>query len=213
MKSDDLERLEESQEMQQLIRSAKEQYEREKSAQPPVSYSTFAQTLREKQKGENKEVKQKPFDRDMLGEKQNYGRRSGISPWWLVAACLLGCIIGYGFSNTSDGPETDIDRLAVTDTVIIVRERVDTVYREVKVPSKPLVASQASQNMNTKLPKERVKSDRMIVQEAEPAFISIEFLQQQRNLPDPDSECYAANGMTVAEGNYPFHLLATVPCK
>ena len=34
MKSDDLERLEESQEMQQLIRSAKEQYEQEKSAQP-----------------------------------------------------------------------------------------------------------------------------------------------------------------------------------
>ena len=33
MKSDDLERLEESQEMQQLIRSAKEQYEQEKSAQ------------------------------------------------------------------------------------------------------------------------------------------------------------------------------------
>ena len=31
MKSDDLERLEESQEMQQLIHAAKEQYEQEKS--------------------------------------------------------------------------------------------------------------------------------------------------------------------------------------
>ena len=44
MKSDDLERLEESQEMQQLIRSAKEQYEQEKSAQPPVPYSCLLYT-------------------------------------------------------------------------------------------------------------------------------------------------------------------------
>ena len=35
MKSDDLERLEESQEMKQLIRSAKEQYEQEKSPDYP----------------------------------------------------------------------------------------------------------------------------------------------------------------------------------
>ena len=201
MKSDDLERLEESQEMKQLIRSAKERYEQEKSAQPPVPYSVFARTLKERQKGEKMEVKQK------------YGKRSEISPWWLVAACLLGCIIGYGVSNTPDSRETDTDRLAVTDTVIIVHERVDTVYREVKVPSQSLVASQAApRSKDTKLPGERVKPDR-IERESEPAFISIEFLQQQRNLPDPDSECYAANGMTVAEGNYPFHLLATVPCK
>ena len=213
MKSDDLERLEESQEMKQLIRSAKEQYEQEKSAQPPVPYSVFARTLKERQKGKKMEVKQKPFGGGVLGEKHKDGKRSGISPWWLVAACLLGCIIGYGVSNTPDSRETDTDRLAVTDTVIIVHERVDTVYREVKVPSQSLVASQAApRSKDTKLPGERVKSDR-IEQESEPAFISIEFLQQQRNLPDPDSECYAANGMTVAEGNYPFHLLATVPCK
>ena len=37
MKSDDLERLEESQEMQQLIHAAKEQYEQEKSVHPPVA--------------------------------------------------------------------------------------------------------------------------------------------------------------------------------
>ena len=144
MKSDDLERLEESQEMKQLIRSAKERYEQEKSAQPPVPYSVFARTLKERQKGEKMEVKQKPFGRGVLGEKHKYGKRSEISPWWLVAACLLGCIIGYGVSNTPDSRETDTDRLAVTDTVIIVHERVDTVYREVKVPSQSLVASQAA---------------------------------------------------------------------
>ena len=113
MKSDDLERLEESQEMQQLIRSAKEQYEQEKSAQPPVPYSVFARTLKERQKGEKMEVKQKPFGRGVLGEKHKYGKRSEISPWWLVAACLLGCIIGYGVSNTPDSRETDTDRLAL----------------------------------------------------------------------------------------------------
>lgn len=47
MKSDDLERLEESQEMQQLIHAAKEQYEQEKSVHPPVAYAAFAQNLRE----------------------------------------------------------------------------------------------------------------------------------------------------------------------
>lgn len=41
MKSDDLERLEESQEMQQLIHAAKEQYEQVKSVHPPVSYAGF----------------------------------------------------------------------------------------------------------------------------------------------------------------------------
>ena len=50
MKSDDLERLEESQEMQQLIHAAKEQYEQEKSVHPPVAYAAFAQNLRERQK-------------------------------------------------------------------------------------------------------------------------------------------------------------------
>ena len=89
MKSDDLERLEESQEMQQLIRSAKEQYEQEKSAQPPVPYSVFARTLKERQKGEKMEVKQKPFGRGVLGEKHKYGKRSGISPWWLNENELL----------------------------------------------------------------------------------------------------------------------------
>ena len=174
MKSDDLERLEESQEMQQLIHAAKEQYEQEKSVHPPVAYA----------------------------------------PWWLVAACLLGGIIGYGISTTSDRQEAGLERLAVADTVIVVRERVDTVYREVEVPSQPLVASRSTvKSKSTGLTKEHVKQSRKAVQKAEPAFISIEFLQQQQNLPDPNSECYAANGMTVAEGNYPFHLLATVPCK
>lgn len=41
MKSDDLERLEESQEMQQLIHAAKEQYEQEKSVHPPVAYAAL----------------------------------------------------------------------------------------------------------------------------------------------------------------------------
>ena len=212
MKSDDLERLEESQEMQQLIHAAKEQYEQEKSVHPPVSYAAFAQKLRERQKDGKMKTKQESPERETFEVKG--GKRSGISPWWLVAACLLGGIIGYGISTTSDRQEAGLERLAVADTVIVVRERVDTVYREVEVPSQPLVASRSTvKSKSTGLTKEHVKQSRKAVQKAEPAFISIEFLQQQQNLPDPNSECYAANGMTVAEGNYPFHLLATVPCK
>jgi hypothetical protein len=173
MKSDDLEKLEESQEIQQMIRSVKEQYEREKSLCPPVPYSTLEQAIKNKSKS---------------------GRRSRISPWWLAAACLLGCVIGYGFSAVSGGYKAEPDKLAVvTDTVVVVRERVDTVYRE--LPKKHVHVAQR----------------RKVVKETEPSFISIEFLQQQQNLPDPDSECYAANGMTIVEGNYPFHLLTTIP--
>ena len=39
MKNDDLERLEESQEIQRLIRSAKKQYKQEKVDYSPVSFS------------------------------------------------------------------------------------------------------------------------------------------------------------------------------
>ena len=133
MKSDDLERLEESQEMQQLIHAAKEQYEQEKSVHPPVAYAAFAQNLRERQKDGKMKAKQEPPERETFEVKG--GKRSGISPWWLVAACLLGGIIGYGISTTSDRQEAGLERLAVADTVIVVRERVDTVYREVEVPS------------------------------------------------------------------------------
>ena len=141
MKSDDLERLEESQEMQQLIHAAKEQYEQEKSVHPPVSYAAFAQKLRERQKDGKMKAKQELPERETFEVKG--GKRSGISPWWLVAACLLGGIIGYGISTTSDRQEAGLERLAVADTVIVVRERVDTVYREVKVPSQPLVTSRS----------------------------------------------------------------------
>ena len=178
MKSDDLERLEESQEMQQLIHAAKEQYEQEKSVHPPVSYAAFAQKLRERQKDGKMKAKQELPERETFEVKG--GKRSGISPWWLVAACLLGGIIGYGISTTSDRQEAGLERLAVADTVIVVRERVDTVYREVKVPSQPLVASRSMvKSQSTGLPKEHVKQSRKAVQKADPAFISIEFLQQQ----------------------------------
>ena len=84
MKSDDLERLEESQEMQQLIHAAKEQYEQEKSVHPPVAYAAFAQNLRERQKDGKMKAKQEPPERETFEVKG--GKRSGISPWWLVAA-------------------------------------------------------------------------------------------------------------------------------
>ena len=116
MKSDDLERLEESQEMQQLIHAAKEQYEQEKSVHPPVAYAAFAQNLRERQKDGKMKAKQEPPERETFEVKG--GKRSGISPWWLVAACLLGGIIDYGISTTSDRQEAGLEILAVADTVI-----------------------------------------------------------------------------------------------
>lgn len=88
MKSDDLERLEESQEMQQLIHAAKEQYEQEKSVHPPVAYAAFAQNLRERQKDGKMKAKQEPPERETFEVKG--GKRSGISPWWPGGRVFVG---------------------------------------------------------------------------------------------------------------------------
>lgn len=89
MKSDDLERLEESQEMQQLIHAAKEQYEQEKSVHPPVAYAAFAQNLRERQKDGKMKAKQEPPERETFEVKG--GKRSGFLPggWW-PRVCWVG---------------------------------------------------------------------------------------------------------------------------
>ena len=49
MKNDDLERLEKSQDVQQLIHFAKEQYEQEKSEHTPADFSSLMQAVRKNQ--------------------------------------------------------------------------------------------------------------------------------------------------------------------
>ena len=174
MKNDDLERLEKSQDVQQLIHFAKEQYEQEKSEHTPADFSSLMQAVRKNQKKR---------------------MRLKVSPWWLTAACLLGWTIGYGFPG---GSNTQSDQIAVVttviDTVVVIHER---------VAAKSKSAS----------PKKHARQSEAISERSESDFISSALLQQAMTLPDPDSECYAANGMTVAESNYPFHMLATIPCK
>ena len=138
--------------------------------------------------------------------------RLKVSPWWLTAACLLGWTIGYGFPG---GSNTQSDQIAVVttviDTVVVIHERVDTVYREVHLKS--LVATSNAAKSKSASPKKHARQSEAISERSESDFISSALLQQAMTLPDPDSECYAANGMTVAESNYPFHMLATIPCK
>ena len=159
MKNDDLERLEKSQDVQQLIHFAKEQYEQEKSEHTPADFSSLMQAVRKNQKKR---------------------MRLKVSPWWLTA-------------------------------VVVIHERVDTVYREVHLKS--LVATSNAAKSKSASPKKHARQSEAISERSESDFISSALLQQAMTLPDPDSECYAANGMTVAESNYPFHMLATIPCK
>lgn len=219
MKNDDLERLEESKEVQQMIRLAKEQYEQEKAEHAPADFSAMMQSIHHHRK--EKKMKR------------------GISPWWLAAACLMGCIIGYAFSASGEISLNETERLAVTDTVVVIRERVDTVYKEVKpqvliaqkssseaeydsqatgvkkssatANSTITAKSSATAKSITPKPSATHKQTGTRKQTAAPVNISPEFLQQQMSMPDPDSECYAANGMTVADDNYPLHLLVTIP--
>ena len=53
MKNDDLERLEKSQDVQQLIHFAKEQYEQEKSEHTPADFSSLMQSCSEESKEED----------------------------------------------------------------------------------------------------------------------------------------------------------------
>lgn len=192
MKNDDLERLEKSKEVQQLIRFAKEQYEQEKAEHAPADFSAMMQNI-------HRNTKEKKMKR-------------GISPWWLAAACLMGCIIGYAFSASGEISPNETERLAVTDTVVVIRERVDTVYKEVK-PKVLIVQKKSSATAKPVTPKPSTTDGQTTTpkQTAAPVNISPEFMQQQMSMPDPDSECYAANGMTVADDNYPLHLLVTIP--
>lgn len=186
MRNDDLERLEESQEIRQLIRSSKEQYEQEKSEYAPAEFASLMDTIR---------------------KRQNSRMKSRISPWWLTAACLLGWIVGYGFSG---GSSTQHDYLVATDTIIIIRERVDTIYWEVQPES--LIAGKSTPSKSL-VPKKHAPQQRKVLKQQPPVpvLISPEFLQRQMHLPNPESECYAVNGMTVADDNYPLHLLVAVP--
>lgn len=198
MKNDDLERLEESKEVQQMIRFAKEQYEKEKAEHAPADFSAMMQSIH----NNRKEAKMK----------------RGISPWWLVAACLMGCVIGYAFSASGEISLNETERLAVTDTVVVIRERVDTVYKEVK-PKVLIAQKSSSETAKPVTPKPSTTHGQTAThgkttapkQTVPPVNISPEFMQQQMSMPDPDSECYAANGMTVADDNYPLHLLVTIP--
>lgn len=189
MKNDDLERLEESQEVQWLIRSAKKQYEQEKEEYSPVSFSSVMQSIK---------------------KKQSQKKKLRISPWWLTAACLLGWIIGYAFSGEQESQPDN--RLTITDTVIVVHEKIDTIYQKVETqPMKTLIATH-----NVEKPvssKKAATQNEKTTKQVAPVLVSPEFLQSQMSMPDPESDCYAANGMTVAEDNYPIHLLMTAQFK
>lgn len=75
----------------------------------PADFSSLMQTIRKNQK-------------KSMGLK--------VSPWWLTAACLLGWIIGYGFSERSDKQPAQVVTVSMVVDTVVVHERVDTVYRE-----------------------------------------------------------------------------------
>lgn len=162
MKNDDLERLEKSQDVQQLIHFAKEQYEQEKSEHTPADFSSLMQAVRKNQKKR---------------------MRLKVSPWWLTAACLL----GWTIDRLPGGSNTQSDRLPVVttviDTVVVIHERVDTVYREVHLKS--LVATSNAAKSKSASPKKHARQSEAISERSESDFISSALLQQAMNFTRP----------------------------
>lgn len=190
MEKEDLEKLEKSQDIQRLLRLAREEYEQEKSDYPPRPFSSLARHMRREERSG------RPTRR--------------VSPWWLVAACLLGLIIGRATVTESPAsPESGSERLAAADTVVIVRERIDTVYREVEKPQ-PLLARRQRLRESPSSAGAPAKAKVEEKERREPEYIPLETLRQQLDIPDPESDHYGPNGMTIAEENYPLNLLTAV---
>ena len=172
MKEDDLNRLEHSDDVKRIVDTSKVLYDKDKSANTPRSFDSLMKEINRREGTPGKVV---------------------ISPWWLVAACLIGVLIGWNFPF-EDTPKNE--ELALNDTVYITEKHTDTIYRQVQVERKAFQRKER---------KEEVSARQMEAQTITPPVV-----RNEMSLPDLKSIRPATSGRSLAQENFPIHLLVSL---
>ncbi|WP_321519629.1 hypothetical protein [uncultured Bacteroides sp.] len=172
MKEDDLNKLEESKGVKQILETSKALYDKDKAGNAPRSFDSLMKQI------------------DQRG--QTF-RKMVISPWWLVAACLIGLLIGWNFPFENASKD---DKLAVNDTVVVTEKHTDTIYQQVQVAVKTL---------------ER-KERRVVVspQTIQAQKVVAPVMTTEIPLPDPRNSRPATAGRSLSQEDFPVHLLVSL---
>jgi len=172
MKEDDLNKLEESKGVKHILETSKALYDKDKAGSVPRSFDSLMQQI------------------DQRGQTS---RRVGISPWWLVAACLIGLLIGWNFPF-ENAPKDD--KLAVNDTVVVTEKHTDTIYQQVQVAVKTLERKER---------REVVSPQTIQAQKVVAPVMTTEI-----PLPDPRNSRPATAGRSLSQEDFPVHLLVSL---
>jgi len=172
MKEDELTKLEESRDVKQILETSKALYDKDKAGNTLRSFDSLMKQI------------------DQRGQTS---RRVGISPWWLVAACLIGLLIGWNLPF--DNAPKD-DKLAVNDTVVVTEKHTDTIYQQVQVAVKTL---------DRKERREVVSPQTMQAQKVVAPVMTTEI-----PLPDPRNSRPATAGRSLSQEDFPVHLLVSL---
>jgi len=172
MKEDDLNRLEHSDEVKRIVDASKVLYDKDKSANTPRSFDSLMKEI---------------------NRREGTPRKVAISPWWLVAACLIGVLIGWNFPF-EDAPKNE--KLALNDTVYITEKHTDTIYQQVQVERKAFQRKER---------REAVSARQMEAQTITPPIV-----RNEMSLPDLKSIRPATSGRSLAQENFPIHLLVSL---
>lgn len=103
---EDLNNLESTNEVKEILRTSKSLYKKEASTNPPCSFDSLM---------------------DQIALRERYSIKWKNSPWWMVAACVVGLLIGWTFPFTKSGVG---EKLAANDTIYITNKQVDTLFRQ-----------------------------------------------------------------------------------
>ena len=172
MKEDELTKLEESRDVKRILETSKALYDKDKAGNAPRSFDSLMKQIEQREQS---------------------SRRVGISPWWLVAACLIGLLIGWNFPF-EDSPKSE--KLAVNDTVYITEKHVDTIYQQMQVAVKTLERKER---------REAVSARQMEAQTITPPV-----MRNEMSLPDLKNICPVTSGRSLAQENFPIHLLVSL---
>lgn len=128
-----------------------------------------------------------------IEQREGASRKMAISPWWLAAACLIGILIGWNFPF--DNAPKD-DKLAVNDTVVVTEKHTDTIYQQVQVAVKTLERKE----------RREIVTARQIV----PQTVTPPAMCNEISLLDLKSIRPATSGRSLAQENFPIHLLVSL---